>query len=133
MMSDAVGPNPSSGTEGFAMFACLRRYRRPVDGNMWMCQHLAIRETPFRAVVGPWGARHPAFYTVSVERANPDGSATPCFEATYAVAGLPRGFARRPVAEVVHIDPERNSVVFDLGDQVATFRLPDTEASAIAN
>jgi hypothetical protein len=115
------------------MFAWLNRFRKPAEGNVWMCQHLAIGETPLRAVVGPWGSRHPVYYTVSVERENPDGSATPCFEATYAVAGLPRGFVRKPVGEIVRLDPERNSVVFDLGDQVATFRLPVAEASVLVN
>ena len=98
----------------------------PKDSNEWFAQCLDLGDTGYMAVVGPWGSKNPVDYSVAVEKKNPDGSSSTCFEAKLKVAKLPKGFAKKPIGDVVKFNPRTtgNMVTFDLGDQQIRHHVP---------
>jgi hypothetical protein len=87
----------------------------PEDANEWQCQYMDLGDTGYMAVTGPWGTKNPVDYTVAVEKKYPDGTSSTCFDAKLRLAKLPRGFAEKPIKEVVRFDPVKRLVTFDLG------------------
>jgi len=97
----------------------------PGDANEWKCQYLDLGDTGYMAVAGPWGTKDPVDYSVAVEKKNSDGTSSTCVDAKLRVAKLPRGFAERPIKEVVRFDTAKRLVTFDLGDgQEVRYFLP---------
>jgi hypothetical protein len=95
------------------------------DPGTWQSQEMELDKTGYVAFVGPWGTNDPLDYTVAVGKKNPDGSLSTTFAAKLKVAGLPKGFAKRPIGEVVRFDASaQQQVTFDLGEQEIRYQLP---------
>ena len=106
-----------------AVFAGKKPRPEPEHGNFWQAQYLNLGDTGFQAAVGPWGTKNQVYYSVSVEKKIPAGSSI-YFEAKLSIAGLPKGFTKKPIGEVVKFDARTGWVTFDLGDQQVQYRIP---------
>ena len=100
------------------------------DRHSWQSQDMDLGNTGYVAFAGPWGTNKPLEYTVAVGKKNPDGSLSTTFVAKLHVAGLPKGFSKRPIREVVKFDPEsQQQVTFDLGGQEIRYQLPSVKTA----
>jgi hypothetical protein len=108
-----------------AVFAEKQFRPEPDNANCWDHQSLDLGDTGFVAAVGPWGTENPVHYSVAVHERHPDATESVCFDAKLHVAGLPKGFTKKPIKEVVRFDPASRLVTFDLGGgQEARYKLP---------
>lgn len=96
------------------------------DSGTWQSQEMELGKTGYVVFVGPWGTNDPLKYTVAVGRKKSDGGLSTTFAANFHVAGLPKGFSKRLIGEVVRFDAAaQQQVTFDLGGQEVRYQLPE--------